>query len=151
MGLSLESPDFSSNGPIPTAFTCEGANDTPPLQWGNPPSGTQSLVLIVDDPDAPSGTWDHWVLFNIPATERGLNSNQLPEGAIAGKNSWGNNKYEGPCPPSGTHRYYFSLYALNSTLNLTADANKKDVLEAMKTHILQKAELIGTYQKNTSS
>lgn len=147
MGLTLESPHFSPNSKIPMGFTCEGPNDVPNLIWHNPPAGTQSFALIVDDPDAPMGTWDHWVLFNIPADVLEIKSNQPPNGAVVGKNSWGNNKYEGPCPPSGTHRYYFSLYALDSKLDLSSSATKKEVLEALKAHLLEKAELMGTYQK----
>jgi Raf kinase inhibitor-like YbhB/YbcL family protein len=147
MGLSLESPHFSTHGTIPTVFTCEGPNEIPNLIWHDPPTGTQSFVLIVDDPDAPMGTWDHWLVFNIPAEVHEIKGNLPPKDAIVGKNSWGNNKYEGPCPPSGTHRYFFSLYALDSTLKLTEDASKSEVLNALKPHMLQKAELIGTYEK----
>jgi len=152
--LTLTSPAFPTGGEIPRKYTCDGEDVSPPLEWGAPPQGTQSLVLIMDDPDAPAGVWDHWLLYNLPADMRGL-----PEGAsIAidpasgrisrlGTNSWGKQEYGGPCPPSGTHRYFFRLYALDTTLNLAAGANKAQVLAAMAGHVLAQGELMGTYRR----
>lgn len=118
----------------------------PPLNITGIPEGTVSLVLIMDDPDAPMGTWDHWILWNIaPATQ--IEENSVPEGAVQGVNSWRRNDYGGPCPPSGTHRYFFKLYALDTMLDLELAAGKRRVETAMKGHILGEAQLIGLYQK----
>lgn len=146
--LILESAVFSGNGLIPSQYTCDGANQSPPLSWKDTSTGTQSYALIVEDPDAPQGSWSHWVLFNIPASTRQLNEGALiPTGAISGKNSWNRTGYNGPCPPSGTHRYFFRLYALDTLLNLNSTASKNEVIEAMKGHIIASSELIGLYQK----
>jgi Raf kinase inhibitor-like YbhB/YbcL family protein len=146
MSLVLESPAFSANEPIPVEYTCKGTDHSPALSWHGAPAGTKSFALIMDDPDAPGGTWDHWVLFNIPATLNELKASaRLPAGATSGKNTWGNQGYGGPCPPSGTHRYFFTLYALDTQLSLDSAANKQDVSHAMKGHILDKAELIGLF------
>lgn len=147
--LTLSSPDFTANGPIPSQYTCTGKNESPALAWQNTPDKTQTFALILDDPDAPSGTWTHWVIFNIPATTQSLTRNQetFPAGTLLGKNSWQHERYEGPCPPSGTHHYYFKLYALDSTLNLAAGATKTDVIQAMQDHVLATASLMGTYKK----
>ena len=146
MSLSLESPAFLANKPIPTEYTCKGEDHSPALGWRGAPAGTRSFVLIVDDPDAPHGTWVHWVLFNIPSTLSQLKpATELPAGTISGKNSWGTQGYRGPCPPSGTHRYFFTLYALDSRLTVNSSANKEDILNAMQTHILDSAELVGLY------
>lgn len=150
--LSLTSPAFPAGGEIPRKYTCDGDDVSPPLEWGTPPPGTRSLALIMDDPDAPVGTWDHWLVYNLPADARGL-----PEGGVvdpktgamgrSGKNSWGNLGYGGPCPPSGQHRYFFRVYALDTMLDLAAGANKAQLLAAMAGHVLAQGELMGTYRR----
>lgn len=146
--LSLNSPAFSANGSIPRHYTCKGADVSPPLFWQFPPPNTRSFVLIVDDPDAPSGDWIHWLVFNIPANTSLLSeAATLPAGAVVGKNSWGERSYRGPCPPSGTHHYFFRLYALNTKLNLSSKADKYEVLKAMKHHVIETSELSGIYSK----
>lgn len=146
--LTLESPAFNGNTSIPRQYTCDGADISPPLFWQSPPVNTKSFVLIVDDPDAPSGDWVHWVLFNIPADTWLLSeAAENPVGAVTGQNSWGQASYRGPCPPSGTHHYFFRLYALDTVLNLGATADKYDVLKAMQSHILELSELIGIYSR----
>ncbi|MGC8855881.1 MAG: YbhB/YbcL family Raf kinase inhibitor-like protein [Anaerolineae bacterium] len=152
MNMTLSSPAFGAGQPIPVTYSCRGRDISPALEWGDPPASTQSFALIMDDPDAPVGTWDHWVLYNIPASVRRLPEAipaeaSLPDGSLHGKNSWGRLGYGGPCPPSGTHRYFFRLYALDTTLPLSSGASKKQVLEAMKGHILAQAELMGTFSK----
>ncbi|AHE67172.1 YbhB/YbcL family Raf kinase inhibitor-like protein [Legionella oakridgensis] len=148
MSLSISSPAFAPNARIPSQYTCDGSDISPPLSWKNPPAGTKSYALIMEDPDAPSGIWDHWILFNIPANQQGLSANtEIPAGAMIGLNSWGNTKYQGPCPPSGTHHYYFKLYALDTVLSLNSSANKQDVINAMQDHILAEDVLIGLYTK----
>ncbi len=128
MNLSIESSAFVTNTLMPKQYTCDGLNDSPALSWQGAPEGTQSYVLIVDDPDAPHGTWVHWVLFNIPATLSRLEkAAELPSRAISGKNSWGEQGYRGPCPPQGTHRYFFTLYALDSRLTVNSSVNKQDI------------------------
>lgn len=151
--LALTSPAFVAGEAIPTTYTCDGEDISPPLQWDAPPAGTQSFVLIMDDPDAPAGTWVHWVLFNIPAEARGLDGGipsepALADGARHGNNSWRRPGYGGPCPPSGTHRYYFRLYAVDMSLDLAPGATKADVLAAIEGHILAQGELIGTYSRD---
>ena len=149
--FELISTAFEQGEPIPAKYSCNGEDISPSLAWGDPPEGTQSLALTMDDPDAPVGTWDHWILFNISPDVR-----ELPEGMKAGmklegvapvfgKNSWGRSDYGGPCPPSGTHRYFFKLYALDTTLSLDQNADKTQVLAAMEGHILAKTELMGTF------
>lgn len=148
MAFTLESSAFKANDMIPTRFTCDASNASPPLSWKGAPSTTQSFVLIMDDPDAPRGTWVHWVLFNIPASTTQLTEgNNIPQGATGAKNSWNDNNYGGPCPPSGTHRYFFKLYALDIFLKLDANADKETVLKAMQGHVLASAELMGKYQR----
>lgn len=148
MSFSLVSPSFTANAPIPAQYTCEGGDKSPALLWQDPPANTQSYVLIVDDLDAPNGDWVHWVVFNIPANIQRLGeATNLPSGACSGKNSWGETGYRGPCPPSGTHRYFFKLYALDSLLSLDANATKQDVVRSMEQHILAQTELVGLYQK----
>jgi Raf kinase inhibitor-like YbhB/YbcL family protein len=154
MSLELRSDAFTNGQSIPAKYTCTGRNISPALAWNAPPSRTQSFALIVDDPDAPMGTWVHWVLFNIPAKRRSLEEdlpmtgkNIEPNAIYVGKNSYGNARYDGPCPPGGTHRYYFKLYALDSTINLLPGATKEQVLKEMHGHILAQAELIGTFSK----
>ncbi len=149
--FSLTSPAFAPGAVIPEDYTCRGANVSPPLAWSDPPAGTQSLVLIMEDPDAPLGTWVHWVVYYIPADVRTLeegiqNGRRYDEVAILfGKNSWGEAAYGGPCPPSGTHHYVFRLYALDIVPNLPEKAEKKAVEAAMQGHILGYSELIGVF------
>lgn len=150
--FGITSPSFAHEQMIPVQHTCDGKDTSPELAWTTPPPGTKSLVLIADDPDAPGGTWVHWVLFNIPADAAGLTQGvpadeQLPDGSIQGKNSWPRTGYSGPCPPSGTHRYYFKLYALDTILSLDASATKEHVIEAMTGHALAETELMGTYTR----
>ncbi len=147
MSLTLTSDAFANGQSIPAKYSCVGKNISPALAWNEPPAGTQSFVLILDDPDAPAGTWVHWVLFNIPVNTRSLQENMDTSTMSAGKNSSGNMRYDGPCPPSGTHRYFFKLYALDSTLSLSPGATKEQVLNATKGHILAQGELMGTFSK----
>jgi Raf kinase inhibitor-like YbhB/YbcL family protein len=150
MSFKLTSDAFANGQSIPSKYSCIGKNISPDLAWTDPPAGTQSFALIVDDPDAPMGTWVHWVLFNIPASTRSLDEGMSITGSstiLAGKNSSSHLSYDGPCPPSGTHRYFFKLYALDTTLSLKAGAGKGQVLDAMKGHILAQTELMGTFSK----
>ena len=154
MSFELTSTAFTQGEPIPVQYSCDGDDFSPPLAWTDPPGGTQSLVLIMDDPDAPVGTWDHWLLFNIPADMRGLEENlpitgknQDPDSIFVGNNSWGRADYGGPCPPGGTHRYFFKLYALDTTISLLPGAAKQQLLSEMEGHILAEAELMGTYTR----
>jgi Raf kinase inhibitor-like YbhB/YbcL family protein len=153
--LQLTSSSFPAEGNIPVQFTCQGEDISPELSWKNAPSATKTFALIVHDPDAPrSGGFTHWVAYNIPAkvdkipqgTSKG---NQLTGGGIQGRNDSGKTGYMGPCPPSGTHRYYFYLYALDTELNLQPGATKDDLEKAMNGHVLQKAELMGKYKKGS--
>jgi Raf kinase inhibitor-like YbhB/YbcL family protein len=151
MPLTITSSAFAPNGTIPKKYTCDGPDVSPPLRWSEPPAGTQSLALIMDDPDAPAGTWVHWVLYNLPASVRELPENlpkveQLPDGARQGRNDFRKTGYGGPCPPKGpAHRYFFKLYALDTKLDLKAGATKADVEKAMQGHILAQGELVGRY------
>ena len=152
MAFELTSTAFAPGEPIPAKYSCDGEDISPPLQWSDPPQGTQSLALICDDPDAPIGTWVHWVLYNLPAQARSLPEAvppeaELPDGSRHGENGWGRLDYGGPCPPSGTHRYFFKLYALDTMLDLDAGASKKQVLQAMEGHILAETELMGVYSR----
>jgi len=145
--FTLTSPAFAAGKPIPPRFTADGADVSPPLTIGDPPPGTASFALIMDDPDAPMGTWVHWVVWNIPAATREIPEGRLPSGAVEGRNSWHRTGYGGPAPPSGTHRYFFKLYALDITLDLPAATGKAELLRAMEGHVLAKAELMGTYSR----
>jgi len=153
MALSIWSPAFQEGGKIPTKYTCEGQDVSLALMWGEPPVGTQSFALIVDDPDAPVGVFTHWVIFNIPSDSRQLAEaipaqTRLTSGALQGKNDFGRIGYGGPCPPPGRpHRYQFTLYALDQPLDLKAGASKKQLLNAMQGHILARGQLTGTYQR----
>ena len=141
--LIVRSPAFPHNGFIPSRYTGDGADVNPSLNIEGLPEGTKSLVLIVDDPDAPMGTWDHWIVWNIPpGTE--IKENSVP--GTEGLNSFGRNSYGGPSPPSGTHRYFFKVYALDSELLLKPNSRKRDVEKAMSGHVLAKGELIGLYK-----
>lgn len=150
--FQLTSRAFSHGEPIPPTYTCDGEDISPPLQWDDPPEGTQSLALIADDPDAPGGTWVHWVLYSLPADTDSLPEGvppdaELPDGGRHGQNSWQRLGYGGPCPPSGTHRYIFTLYALDTQLDLPDGASKSQVLQAMEGHVLARAELAGRYTR----
>ena len=144
--MKLTSTAFNDNEHIPSVYTCQGRDVNPPFHIEDLPVGTASLVLIMDDPDAPHGTWDHWILWNIRPGED-ISESSIPRGAVVGKNSWGKNNYGGPCPPSGTHRYFFKLYALSTALDLLPSAGKKDVETAMEGFILAQSQLIGLYEK----
>lgn len=157
MSLSITSPEFSDNGALPAAFTCEGDNTSPPLKWSGIPDGTRSLALIVDDPDAPDPrapkrTWVHWMLYNIPPATSGLPKgvppSHLPDGTREGINDSNHTGYGSPCPPIGRHRYFFKLYALDTELDELTPPTKDILLKAMDGHVLEKAELMGTYQKH---
>ena len=151
MAFSLTTSAFPG-GVIPKKFTCDGADVSPALAWTDPPRGTASFALIADDPDAPAGTWVHWVIYDLPATARGLPEGvprdpQHRDGSRQGRNDFGKIGYNGPCPPRrSVHRYYFKLYALGRRMDLKPGASKSDVERAMKGHILAQAELVGTFQ-----
>ncbi len=145
--LLLTSPAFPGNGLIPKEYTCDGADRNPPLGIRNVPPRTESLALIVDDPDAPRGTWVHWVVWNIARGTTEIAEASVPAGAVQGTNDFGRRSYGGPCPPSGTHRYFFKLYALDNSPALPAGATKKQLEEAMQGHILGSAELVGLYRR----
>ncbi len=151
--LELTSAAFAQGEMIPQTYTCDGQDISPPLSWGDPPEGTESFALISEDPDAPVGTWVHWVLFNVPADKRSLSEDvpaedQLPDGGLHGRNRWKRRDYGGPCPPSGsTHRYVFRLFALDTALDLEVGATKKQVLSAMDGHVLAQGELTGEYSR----
>lgn len=150
--MKLSSPAFKNGDRIPARYTCDGENISPALQWGDVPPGTASLVLINDDPDAPGKPWVHWIVYNVPATLGGFEENAakkpaLPEGLTQGLNDFGKIGYGGPCPPPGTHRYFFRLYALDTRLPAKDRATKSDLLHEMEGHILGQAELMGTYAR----
>src|SRR5512146_2466030 len=156
MGLALTSPDFLPGGEIPALFTCEGRDLSPALDWTDVPETAKSLVLIVDDPDAPDPkaprtTWVHWVLYDIPASAAALpkaaGGNSLPLGTREGLNDWKRTGYGGPCPPIGRHRYFHKLYALDAPLGNLGHPTKAALERAMRGHILEQAELVGTYQR----
>ncbi len=145
--MNLSSNAFTNNGTVPVAYTCDGQNVNPPLQISGTPETAKSLVLIVDDPDAPRGTWVHWTVWNIDPKTTEIPANSVPAGSVQGLTDFGNNKWGGPCPPSGTHRYFFKIYALDVTLDLPVSAKKIDLESAMQGHVLDKAELIGLFQR----
>jgi len=143
--LKLISTVFSQNGHIPPAYTCEGKNVNPPLKVKNIPNGTKTLALILEDPDAPRGVFDHWIVWNISPNEAIAEASNP---GVSGTNSFGKTGYGGPCPPSGVHRYFFRVFALNSELDLMAGSTKQELLDAIKGHVLSAAELMGHYQKH---
>jgi len=156
MSLTIQSASFQHNEKIPAVYTCDGQDISPPLQWKGIPAEAKSLVLIVDDPDAPDPaapkmTWVHWVLYNIPveteSLEENVSSGALPAGTKEGTNDWGRTGYGGPCPPIGRHRYFFKLYALDTVLPDLGQPSKKQLEEAFAGHVLAKAELVGMYQR----
>ena len=149
--MRIASPAFENGQPIPEKHSCDGEDVSPALTWDDVPQGAKSLTLLVEDPDAPRGTWDHWIVFNVPSAVKGLRegagAGNLPGQALHGRNSWTRNNWGGPCPPSGTHRYFFKLFALDAMLDLSQGASKAELLEATDGHILDKAELMGTYKR----
>ena len=149
MAFTITSPAFVAGGDIPRTFTCDGDNTPPPLEWKEAPRDTQSFALIMDDPDAPNGTFTHWVLFDIPAERTELAGGSRSDAVgMSGKNSRSELGYMGPCPPSGTHRYFFRLFAIDTkTLDLAAGATRRQVEDALARHTLQTAELMGRYKK----
>ena len=153
MTLSISSAAFTEGSRIPEQYTCEGKDISPPLRWNDAPEETDSFDLICDDPDAPMGTWDHWVIFNIPADSEGLSEavptdESLTDGSKHGLNSWKNTNYGGPCPPPGNpHRYFFKLYALDTMLPLTSEVNKSSLENTMQDPILEEAQLMVTFSR----
>ncbi|MDD2319911.1 MAG: YbhB/YbcL family Raf kinase inhibitor-like protein [Geobacteraceae bacterium] len=145
--LTITCQAFNHGEAIPTRFTCDGKDLNPALEWSAPPTGTRSLALIMDDPDAPVGNWVHWVVWNIPPDTRRIEEHSVPDGAVQGLNGWKRNAYGGPCPPSGSHRYFFKLHALDTILELPESATKADLEKAMNGHILAQGELMGTYRR----
>jgi len=152
MAFQITTTAFRDGSSIPKRFTCDGPDVSPALSWGDPPAGTISLAIIADDPDAPAGTWVHWVLYDLPAETRKLpegvaKDRELPNGALQGRNDFGKIGYNGPCPPRGSeHRYFFKLYALDSRTGLKAGATKSELERAMKGHVLAQAQLVGKFQ-----
>lgn len=152
MAMKITSTAFADEGMIPRRFTCDGEDVSPPLGWQGLPDGAKSLALIADDPDAPRKTWVHWVLYNLPAARGDLPEGVPPERTLAGggrqgTNDFGRIGYGGPCPPSGTHRYFFKLYALGAQLDLLPGATKEELLRAMEGHVLAEAQLMGRYRR----
>lgn len=152
MTIKVTSSAFEEGSMIPHKYTCDGSDVSPPLAWKGIPEGAKTLVLICDDPDAPMGTWVHWVLFNLPASVEYLPESvppdhELKNGAKQGRNDFRKIGYGGPCPPRGTHRYYFKLYALDTSLHLEAGASKADALRVMEGHVLAQGQLMGRYER----
>ncbi|HEX5044357.1 MAG TPA: YbhB/YbcL family Raf kinase inhibitor-like protein [Candidatus Polarisedimenticolaceae bacterium] len=146
--MVLHSEAFAPGAEIPSTYTCDGSDTAPPLSWSAIPAGARSLVLIVDDPDAPGGTWVHWIVYNLPPAAKNLApGGALPKGALQGRNGWRKTAYGGPCPPSGRHRYSHRLYALDTVLPDLQGPSKATLEQAMEGHVLAQAELIGTYQR----
>ncbi|MCH7541398.1 YbhB/YbcL family Raf kinase inhibitor-like protein [Patescibacteria group bacterium] len=145
--MQLKSSAFSPNGPIPARYTCDGQNINPPLTISEVPETARSLVLVCDDPDAPGKTWVHWTVWNIDPKTSEILEGKVPAGAVQGVTDFGAVGYGGPCPPSGTHRYFFKLYALDADLTLTYQAKKEDIEKAMEGHSLDQTQLIGVYSK----
>ncbi|MHC4159058.1 MAG: YbhB/YbcL family Raf kinase inhibitor-like protein [Planctomycetota bacterium] len=152
MEIKVTSSAFAEGSLIPPKYTCDGADISPPLQWDSAPEAARSIALISDDPDAPMGTWIHWVLFNLPPDTKELAENippdeTLPNGAKQGTSDFGRIGYGGPCPPGGTHRYFFKIYALDTVIDLPAGAGKAQLIKAMEGHILGQGQLIGKYKR----
>ncbi len=141
MTISVRSSAFQEGGMIPAKYTCDGGDMSPPVAWTGIPQGTKSLALICDDPDAPVGTWVHWVMWNVPPDP------QLPDGSRQGISDFRRPGYGGPCPPSGVHRYYFMIYALDTMLDLPSSTRKADLLKATKGHVLAEGQLMGKYRR----
>ncbi|MCD6569638.1 MAG: YbhB/YbcL family Raf kinase inhibitor-like protein [Deltaproteobacteria bacterium] len=152
MEIKITSPTFEQGSMIPDIYTCKGKDISPPLSWGSAPDGAESICLICDDPDAPMGTWVHWVIYNIPPDTTSLPEDVPPRGVLENGAEQGTNDfrkigYDGPCPPFGTHRYYFKIYALDTKLDIKPGATKKELLKAIKGHILAQGQLMGRYKK----
>lgn len=152
--MRIECTDFGQGLPIPKQYTCSGRNVSPQVTWGDVPENTKSFALVADDPDAPEGSWTHWIAYNIPADRRGLPANidgvpRLLDGTLQGRNDFRKIGYGGPCPPhgDGPHRYFFRLYALDSKLDLEPGADKAELIRAMQGHVLEQTELMGRYQR----
>jgi Raf kinase inhibitor-like YbhB/YbcL family protein len=152
MDIRITSPAFEDGGAIPEKYTCDDLDMSPPIEWTNVPDGTETIAIVCDDPDAPMKTWIHWVIFNIPGDVTRLPENVPPEkelenGTRQGMNDFHKVGYGGPCPPSGMHRYFFKIYALNTTLDLPAGVSKPHLMIAMEGHVLSQAHLMGTYTR----
>ena len=155
--IRLQSPAFADGEAIPKVYTCDGKDDSPPLEWSGVPDAAKSLALVVEDPDAPRGTWTHWVIFDIPAGVKGLDEGVSTEKrvtvaaggetAVQGRNDFKKTGYGGPCPPSGTHRYVFHLFALDAELGLGPNATRQDILRTIKGHVLAEGKLMGRYSR----
>ncbi len=150
--IKITSSAFEEGGMIPSKYTCDGANVSPPLLWTGVPEGAASIAIISDDPDAPMGTWVHWVLYNLPGQTKELAQDfppdeTLPDGTRQGVTDFGSTGYGGPCPPSGTHRYFFKIYALDTKIDIVSVINKKDLVKAMEGHILAQGQLMGKYKR----
>jgi len=145
--FSIESSAFKDNSSIPRKYSCDGKDINPPLAIQNVPNGTKSLALIVDDPDAPVGIWVHWVVWDIDPGTKQIAENSVPPGSVQGTNDFGKTNHGGPCPPSGTHRYFFKLYALDTKLDMKGKIVKKDIEKAMKGHVLGEAQTMGLYKR----
>jgi len=144
--ITVTSDAFKANEAIPSEYTCDGAEKTPSLSWSNVPSDAKSIAILVEDPDAPKGTFTHWMVTNIPPSDTSLSTDgTLPQGAVAAKNDKGSTGWAGPCPPSGTHHYHFRVYALDKTV--AQPTSRADFMKEIKGHVLAQGELIGTYQK----
>jgi Raf kinase inhibitor-like YbhB/YbcL family protein len=152
MKIKVTSPAFEEGGMIPPKYTSDGENVSPPLNWEGVPEGTKSIALVSDDPDAPIGTWVHWVMWNVPADATHLSENvppdeNLPDGSRQGITDFRSHGYGGPSPPSGTHRYYFKIYALDTKLDISSNSKKADLLKAMEGHIITEGQLMGKYKR----
>jgi Raf kinase inhibitor-like YbhB/YbcL family protein len=150
--MNIKSSVFEEGGDIPQKYSCDGEDISPPLSWSGAPETTKSFALISDDPDAPMGTWVHWVIYNIPGSSSGLDEDvpadeTLSDGSMQGQNSWNRIGYGGPCPPGGTHRYYFKLYALDTELDLKPGASKKELERAMKGHVVAEEQIMGRFSR----
>ncbi len=153
MEIEIQSRSFGEGESIPSKFTCEGENVSPQLSWNCSVEGVKTFVLIVEDPDASSGNFTHWLVYNIPAEVNSLMENSTPtknirDEILMGTNDTGRIGYRGPCPPSGTHRYFFRIYGLDTAIHLDSGATKKDIMKKMEGHIIARGELMGTYRKN---
>lgn len=145
--LKITSPAFQNNSHITSKYTCDGEDINPPLMIENCPQATKSIAIIVDDPDAPVGTWVHWVIWNIAPNVKEIKENTVPQGAVEGMNDFRKHSYGGPCPPSGTHRYFFKVYALDTVLGISPNSNKADLEKAMKGYVLAQGQIIGLYKR----
>lgn len=147
LSMRLTSPEFKDNEIIPGKFTCDGLNVNPELKIYGIPDNAVSLAVILDDPDSVGGDWSHWIVWNIDPKTSNIAENSIPAGAVVGKSDFGENKYDGPCPPSGTHRYVFHLYALDIKLNIPENSTKTDLLKAMEGHLVAETKLMGNYSR----